>query len=71
MNYRHASPLILLLIGHGVWAGTFKIDNRTFTLPDGFTIEKIAGPPLVDRPITGDFDEQGNPIPGSGGRDLD
>ena len=27
--------------------------------PDGFTIERIAGPPLVDRPIVADFDEQG------------
>jgi len=48
------------LITHCALAGTIKIDNRTFTIPDGFTIEKIAGPPLVDRPITADFDEQGN-----------
>ena len=31
----------------------------TFTLPEGFTIELAAGPPLVERPITADFDEQG------------
>ena len=31
----------------------------TFTLPDGFSIELAAGPPLVERPITADFDEQG------------
>jgi putative membrane-bound dehydrogenase-like protein len=30
-----------------------------FTLPSGFEIERVAGPPLVDRPITADFDEQG------------
>ena len=42
-----------------VRAAQFQIDGRTFTLPDGFTIEKVAGPPLVDRPIIGDFDEQG------------
>jgi putative membrane-bound dehydrogenase-like protein len=30
-----------------------------FTLPPGFEIERVAGPPLVDRPITADFDEQG------------
>lgn len=36
-----------------------KIDKRTFTLPDGFTIEKVANSPLVDRPINGSFDEQG------------
>ena len=27
--------------------------------PTGFTIERIAGPPLVDRPITAAFDDQG------------
>ncbi len=36
-----------------------KIDHRTFTIPDGFVIEKISTPPLVDRPIVGSFDEQG------------
>ena len=28
-------------------------------LPDGFEVERVAGPPLVDRPIEADFDEQG------------
>ena len=37
-----------------------KIDGRTFTLPDGFTVERVAGPPIVNRPIQGDFDELGN-----------
>ena len=27
--------------------------------PDGFEIELVAGPPLVNRPIMADFDEQG------------
>src|SRR3954469_6047836 len=40
-------------------AGQIQLDGRTFTLPDGFTIERVAGPPLVDRPIVADFDEQG------------
>ncbi|MFO0821223.1 MAG: PVC-type heme-binding CxxCH protein [Pirellulales bacterium] len=40
-------------------AAEVKLDGHNFTLPDGFTIEKIAGPPLVDRPITADFDEHG------------
>ncbi|MGE3780273.1 MAG: PVC-type heme-binding CxxCH protein, partial [Pirellulaceae bacterium] len=35
------------------------LNGHTFTLPDGFDIELIAGPPLVNRPITADFDEQG------------
>jgi putative membrane-bound dehydrogenase-like protein len=40
-------------------AAEFKVNGRTFTLPDGFTIELAAGPPLVDRPIVADLDEQG------------
>ena len=34
-----------------------KLDGRSFTIPEGFTIERIAGPPLVDRPITAAFDD--------------
>jgi putative membrane-bound dehydrogenase-like protein len=30
-----------------------------FTLPTGFEVERVAGPPLVDRPIVADFDERG------------
>jgi putative membrane-bound dehydrogenase-like protein len=40
-------------------AADFTINGRSFALPDGFVIERIAGPPLVDRPISADFDEQG------------
>ena len=29
------------------------------TVPDGFEVQLVAGPPLVDRPIVADFDEQG------------
>jgi putative membrane-bound dehydrogenase-like protein len=36
-----------------------KLNGHTFTLPVGFEIEQVAGPPLVNRPITADFDEQG------------
>src|SRR3569623_2757615 len=40
-------------------AADFKLDGQTFTLPDGFVIERVAGPGLVDRPIEADFDELG------------
>jgi putative membrane-bound dehydrogenase-like protein len=40
-------------------AAEVKLDGRTFTLPDGFTIEKVAGTDLVPRPIVADFDNQG------------
>jgi putative membrane-bound dehydrogenase-like protein len=36
-----------------------QLNGHTFTLPEGFDIELAAGPPLVDRPITADFDELG------------
>lgn len=36
-----------------------KIGDHTFTFPDGFEIELVAGPPLVDRPLMADFDESG------------
>src|SRR5881275_1835930 len=50
---------LLLIATLPAFAADIAIDNRTFHLPAGFTIEKIAGPPLVNRPITADFDEQG------------
>jgi putative membrane-bound dehydrogenase-like protein len=36
-----------------------KLNGHTFTLPAGFDIELVAGPPLVNRPIHADFDEAG------------
>lgn len=36
-----------------------QLNGHSFTLPDGFAIEAVAGPPLVDRPIVADFDERG------------
>ena len=29
------------------------------TVPDGFEVQLVAGPPLVERPIVADFDERG------------
>lgn len=40
-------------------AAEFKLPQHTFTVPEGFEVELLAGPPLVDRPISADFDEQG------------
>jgi putative membrane-bound dehydrogenase-like protein len=33
--------------------------DQRLTVPDGFTVERVAGPPLVNRPIVADFDEHG------------
>ncbi len=57
------TPLALVAVLLFPWlsahSAEFKLDGKTFTLPDGFTLERIAGPPLVDRPIVADFDEKG------------
>src|SRR5437588_12277185 len=37
----------------------FKFGAYTLTVPDGFEVELVAGSPLVERPISGSFDEQG------------
>ena len=40
-------------------ASQFKLATHSFTVPDGFEVEQVAGPPLVNRPIAAAFDEQG------------
>ncbi len=49
----------LLPAGEAPAVRQVTLNGHVFTLPAGFTIELVAGPPLVDRPITADFDEQG------------
>ena len=36
-----------------------KLGAHTFTLPKSLQIDLVAGPPLIERPIHADFDEQG------------
>jgi putative membrane-bound dehydrogenase-like protein len=50
---------LILLPSLPLPAAEVTVNNRHFTVPDGFTVELAAGPPLVQRPITADFDEQG------------
>src|SRR5947208_16866326 len=38
---------------------TVKLNGQTFTLPAGFEIELVAGPPQVKRPVAASFDERG------------
>ena len=51
--------LAVLILAATASAGDFPIDGRTFRVPDGFTVEKVASSPLVNRPIVADFDELG------------
>jgi putative membrane-bound dehydrogenase-like protein len=57
-SLRFLLPLTLCAAS-GARAAEFKFPKHTFTVPDGFEVELVAGPPLVDRPIVADFDEQG------------
>ena len=42
-----------------VEAAQFQFPVGTLTVPDGFEIELVAGPPLVDRPMMAEFDDEG------------
>jgi putative membrane-bound dehydrogenase-like protein len=58
------NPTLSLFLGSVLAVGVgraaeFKFGAQTFTLPEGFTLERVAGPGLVDRPIEADFDEEG------------
>ncbi|MFO1006423.1 MAG: PVC-type heme-binding CxxCH protein [Planctomycetaceae bacterium] len=53
------AALLGLVVTAGLSAGEQQLNGHNFTLPDGFEIELVATSPLVDRPITADFDEQG------------
>ncbi|MBI2926766.1 MAG: HEAT repeat domain-containing protein [Verrucomicrobia bacterium] len=60
---RHALPFalcgLLLASTSPTRPAEFKFPKHNITVPDGFEVELVAGPPLTDRPITADFDEQG------------
>ncbi len=50
-----AALALLLTTATTAPAGDQTVNNRTFHLPDGFTIELAAAPPLADRPIICDL----------------
>ena len=51
--------LLTAFLACGLEAAQFRMATQTFTVPDGFEVEQVAGPPIVERPISGSFDEQG------------
>ena len=55
---RIAATLAVLLIP-AAEAASFKFVQQTLTVPDGFTVELVAAPPLVNRPISIAFDDEG------------
>ncbi len=63
MNVARTIALITLLLttvtAVVASAEEVKLGGHNFQLPDGFTIQQIAAPPLVQRPIHMCFDDQG------------
>ena len=63
MNVARSTALITLLLIPATAivasAAEVKLGGHTFQLPDGFTIQQIAAPPLVQRPIHMSFDVDG------------
>lgn len=51
--------VLVAVAGNRLTAGEQQLNGHKFTLPDGFSIDLVATSPLVDRPITADFDELG------------
>jgi putative membrane-bound dehydrogenase-like protein len=47
------------LIAWTAQSAHFDFTGQTLTVPDGFEVDLVAGPPLVARPIAVDFDELG------------
>src|SRR5207244_3020506 len=39
--------------------GSATIADPILTVPAGFDVDRVAGPPLVNRPIVADFDDEG------------
>ncbi|MBA62299.1 MAG: dehydrogenase [Planctomycetaceae bacterium] len=54
-----SSLLLVCFLSVSLQAAEVTLDGQTFTVPEGMTVQRVAGPPLVDRPIHADFDEQG------------
>src|SRR5258706_5566419 len=59
MNRFTCTLILAVHVSLSARSAQFKFPNHTFTVPDGFVVEQVAGPPLVNRPIEADFDEQG------------
>ena len=59
--FHRKTMLLLFVLVKPMWgiAAELTLAGRTFTFPDGYTLEVAAAPPLVERPMEADFDPQG------------
>ena len=48
------------IISSWMHAGEMALDHHVFWMPEGLVVEKVAGPPLVNRPIVADLDARGD-----------
>ncbi|MBL9188841.1 MAG: hypothetical protein JNK23_15260 [Opitutaceae bacterium] len=58
LNFPGAVAVFLVTLA-ATHAAEFKFPTQTLRVPEGFTIELVAGPPAVNRPISVAFDPQG------------
>lgn len=49
----------MLAFAANAFAAEYELNGHKFTVPDGYIVEHVAGQPLVDRPVSADFDERG------------
>jgi putative membrane-bound dehydrogenase-like protein len=56
-----AGCLLLAIIAGGQQcrSETFRFDSVGITVPDGFAVQRVASPPLVQRPVSLAFDDDG------------
>ncbi len=56
-----AAPIAVLMAASlpSLFAGEFRLGEFVFTVPNGFVIERAAMPPVTERPIAADFDDDG------------
>ncbi|MEN9573838.1 MAG: hypothetical protein RL514_1693 [Verrucomicrobiota bacterium] len=60
MNKLFASAFaVFVTFSASTHAAQTNLNDRSFTLPDGFTLELVAAAPLVNRPISIAYDDQG------------
>ena len=50
---------VAALISSAAGGGEFAFEGLSLWVPEGFAVEQVAAPPLIDRPVTFDFDELG------------
>ncbi len=59
LSFAIAAALLLCLPPSAARSAEVELHGHAFTLPDGFKLELAAGSPLVERPISAAFDDDG------------